>query len=155
MQKFARIISTFFFIGYFPGIPGTIASLAALAIFLIFKANPAIIFCISSLSFFAGFLFSKDTEKYFNKKDPRQVVIDEVAGMFLCLSLIPSQRLTGFVAFAAFLLFRIFDWVKPYPINRIQKLPGSLGIMLDDVIAAVYAVILLEGLVRIALWMAS
>src|SRR5207344_1833038 len=75
-------------------------------------------------------------ERYFGRTDPSQVVIDEVAGMLVTMALNP---LSWFSASAGFLLFRLADIAKPFPSNRFEKLPGGLGVMADDCMAAVYA----------------
>jgi phosphatidylglycerophosphatase A len=75
-------------------------------------------------------------ERHFGRIDPGQVVVDEVAGMLVTLFLV---RVGWLGAFGAFLLFRIADIVKPYPANRLERLPGGLGIMADDVMAGIYA----------------
>ena len=73
-------------------------------------------------------------------KDPGVIVIDEVAGMTLSVLVLP---LTVPVLLAGFLLFRIFDVVKPFPANRLQALPGGVGVMIDDLIAGFYALLAL------------
>ncbi len=81
------------------------------------------------------------------KKDPREVVADEFAGQaaaFLLLSVITiEQKQTGLVTILGFLLFRLFDIVKPWPIQKLEKLPSGWGILADDLLAGVYAGIVL------------
>jgi len=82
------------------------------------------------------------TEKLSGLKDPGKVVIDEVAGQFIALLPVPFMVGTAWWAMIlAFILFRFFDIVKPYPARKLESLPGGLGIMLDDVTAGVYAAI--------------
>lgn len=84
-------------------------------------------------------------ERHFGRADPGQVVVDEVAGMLVTLFLVP----VGWAgAFLAFLLFRLADIVKPYPTNRLERLPGGAGIMADDIMAGVYANVAL----RLCIW---
>lgn len=141
MQKLVKLISTFFYIGYLPRAPGTYASLVGVAIYFLIKDS---LFCYVSVTVavtVAGFLVSGMAEKAFSQKDARCIVIDEVCGMLLCFFLVPFNLINLVLGFA---LFRIFDITKPYPAKRIQNLKGSAGIMLDDIIAAVYANIILH-----------
>ncbi len=75
-------------------------------------------------------------ERYFGGIDPGPVVIDEVLGMLITLAFMPVGLWT---AFAGFVLFRIFDVIKPFPAGRFERLHGGLGVMSDDAMAAVYA----------------
>jgi len=143
MQKLSRLISTVFYIGYFPFVPGTIASLAGLGLFLLFRSN-IFLYILTALLVILGFYFSGKAEEDLRKKDAQVIVIDEVVGILLSLILLPQARLTGWILFFIFLVFRIFDWTKPYPIRNLQKLHGSLGIMLDDILAAFYTVIIFQ-----------
>jgi phosphatidylglycerophosphatase A len=81
-------------------------------------------------------------EHHFRRTDPSQVVVDEVAGMLITLFLNPVGWLG---ALAGFLLFRIADIIKPYPADRLERLPGGLGVMADDAMAAVYANLVLRA----------
>jgi phosphatidylglycerophosphatase A len=74
-------------------------------------------------------------------KDPQKVVIDEVAGQFIALIAVPLDLQTWWTIILAFLLFRFFDIVKPYPARKFEDLHGGLGIMADDVVAGIYAAI--------------
>ena len=74
-------------------------------------------------------------------KDPQIVVIDEVVGQWIALLLVPQTMIWFAVSF---LLFRFFDILKPWPINQLQSLPGGWGIMIDDVLAGIYANIIIQ-----------
>jgi phosphatidylglycerophosphatase A len=88
----------------------------------------------------AGIWAASHVEKLSARKDPGKVVIDEVVGQFIALIPVPFVLETAWwTAILAFILFRFFDIVKPYPARRLESLPGGLGIMADDVIAGVYA----------------
>ncbi len=78
-----------------------------------------------------------------NKKDPQQVVIDEVAGQFIALMFIPFNA-AWWMILAGFVLFRLFDIWKPYPIDGMQELPGGFGVVVDDLVAGVYAAIVMS-----------
>jgi phosphatidylglycerophosphatase A len=94
-------------------------------------------------------------EKHFGRADPGQVVCDEVAGMSLCLLLLPwhdpDWRDALVQAGLAFLLFRLFDIFKPPPIDQSQRLPGGWGVLIDDLLAGIAAAGVLWGL----WWLAS
>ena len=82
----------------------------------------------------------------FGEKDPGRVVVDEIAGQMVALLFV---RPTALVLLAAFLLFRVLDVLKPWPARRLEDLPGGSGIMADDLMAGLYANLILHGL---ALW---
>ena len=82
-------------------------------------------------------------------KDPGAIVIDEVAGMTLSVLTLP---LTVPVLLAGFVLFRVFDIVKPYPAGRLQALTGGVGVMIDDLIAGLYALLVLIALRAVLAW---
>jgi len=86
-------------------------------------------------------------ERYFERSDPRHVVLDEVMGMLITLFMVPVG---WFGAAIGFVLFRAADVVKPFPANRLERLHGGLGVMADDAMAAVYANLALR-LVMLAL----
>lgn len=145
-KNFIIAVTTFFYIGFLPLIPGTFGSLAALLIFFFIRGNPLIHMALLFIILALGFIFSGRAEKILNKKDARCIVIDEVSGMLLALSFLPFDvKLMGI----GFILFRAFDTLKPPPANRAEKLKGSAGIMSDDIIAGLYANIILQ-VVRIA-----
>ncbi|MFA5361840.1 MAG: phosphatidylglycerophosphatase A [Candidatus Omnitrophota bacterium] len=127
-------ISTVFGLGYVPRIPGTAASLAAVLVFLFVRDDRAVAI-IALVSTVLGFAVAGKAEKLFQKKDAQCIVIDEFAGMMVSLLFIPAEL--KFVI-PAFVLFRVMDILKPFPAYRLQSLKGSFGIMLDDIVAAVY-----------------
>jgi len=85
---------------------------------------------------------SNRVEVVLERKDPGLIVIDEVAGMMVSVALLPR---TPLVLFCAFLLFRIFDIWKPFPAREAQALRGGIGVVVDDLIAGVYALVLVMG----------
>lgn len=142
-----KIISTFFYAGFFPLIPGTFASLVGIFLFYLVKDNTVSYISLTLVLLAVGFWASNEAEKLFNKKDASVIVIDEVAGMLLSLIFIPYDiRLV----IAGFFLFRIFDTLKPYPACSLQKLKGGLGVMSDDIVAALYTNIVLQVVLRLA-----
>ena len=89
----------------------------------------------------AGIWAASRVERMHGAKDPQKVVIDEVAGQFIALIAVPLDLHTWWTIILAFLLFRFFDIVKPYPARKFEDLHGGLGIMADDLVAGVYAAI--------------
>ncbi len=144
-NKFANWVSTVLKIGYLPLAPGTWGSLAATATwFIIIESTSTITFIIVIIIIFTlGVYTSSITEGYLAKKDPSIIVIDEWVGQWIALLFLPKSLLWGLVAFA---LFRLFDIWKPYPIKTLDKIPRGWGIMLDDVLAGVYALLVLSVL---------
>jgi len=145
MNNFVKLISTFFYSGYMPKLPGTFGTFSALIFyyFIILFFNPPSLqlALITLLIVFISIIFSHYSIKIFNSDDPPKVVIDEVAGFFVALLFIPFSILN---LFSAFVLFRLFDIWKPLFIKEFEKLPGGLGITLDDVAAGVVANLCLQ-----------
>ena len=144
MIRLAVVVSTFGYIGFFPVAPGTIGSAAGLALYGVVRlfgvGTPEVVAIL--LLFGAGVASGNLAERHFGAIDPGPVVIDEVMGMLITLFAIPAGW-GG--ALLGFLFFRILDIVKPYPASRAERLPGGLGMMADDAVAAIYANIALRG----------
>ncbi len=147
-----KILSSFFYIGYLPLIPGTFGSLAGIGIFYISRLSGLNYPFVTLLVIIIGFMVCGKAEKAMGKSDPRQVVIDEVSGMLLSMLFVPYDIKLVFVAF---ILFRVLDTMKPYPACRIEKLKGSIGIMGDDLVAGLYTNIILQVVVRLVSFKAS
>ena len=144
----AVALASFGYVGFFPFAPGTAGSAAALIVFLPVRwmGSLALELAVAALVAVVGVWAATETEKVLGIEDPGPVVIDEVAGMLVSLVLLPT---TWPVILAAFLAFRIFDIIKPWPCDRLERLHGGLGIMADDLAAGVYA----NLVVRILLWL--
>lgn len=142
MRKLALVWAHFFFTGFFPLFPGTFASFIVVMIYYYFLqgVSPWILVASVAIITVTGILASSYAETYHGKKDPRSVVIDEVAGQLLALVFSSG---TVQIAFA-FVLFRLFDALKPFPIKKAEKIGGGLGIMLDDIVAGLYALALVS-----------
>lgn len=139
---FSRVWGTFFYIGFFPWFPGTVASfLAAVIIKFAYPFEPSLLLELPILLvvFFSGVYVSNNIEKTSGEEDPKYVVIDEIAGMMLTVFMLPKSFS---VVFGGFVLFRIFDIWKPWLIFRIQRLPNGWGVMMDDLLAGLAALIL-------------
>ncbi len=141
-----RILSTFFYVGYLPLIPGTFGSLAGIALFYLVKDNPVNYIFWITVIMIAGFLVCGRAEEIMQKKDPRYVVIDEVSGMLLSLLFLPYDIK---IVIIAFILFRILDTLKPFPAGRLERFKGSLGVMGDDLIAGLYTNIILQVALKV------
>ena len=133
-----KTVATLFGVGYLPYCPGTLASLASLALYGMVLKDRGILFLCALLLFVLGSVVCTKAERLFGKKDASVIVIDEAAALLLLLSVIPRDTR---IVVVAFVLFRVFDILKPYPIKKIEKFSGSWGIMVDDLIAALYAFI--------------
>jgi phosphatidylglycerophosphatase A len=145
MDFLIKLICTVFFLGYLPLMPGTFGSLAGLAIFL-FVTDMRWGLVALAVSLALGFLLSGKAERLFGRKDSSHIVIDEVAGMLITLLFVPH---TIPLALIGFLMFRIFDTLKPFPAGRLQHLKGSTGVMIDDIIAGLYANLVLQVIIRL------
>jgi phosphatidylglycerophosphatase A len=131
-----KFIATGFYSGYSPVAPGTAGSVVGILFFLIPGfGTPIPLATAVIIGFFIGTYTSNRMEKRFGE-DPSIVVIDEIVGMWISLLFLPNNL---FVIFTAFILFRIFDIVKPQPARYMEKFPHGWGIMLDDVVAGIYA----------------
>ena len=149
MKLLARIISTGLGTGYFPIAPGTMGSLAILIVYWICPELSSlqlllIIIGLSAVGIYTATITEREmTSRLGQDKgiDPGIIVIDEIIGMLIALLFIPK---TTFFLITAFVLFRIFDIAKPYPARKMEKLHGGWGIVLDDVVAGIYANIVIQ-----------
>src|SRR5207247_6759930 len=126
---FALALATVLGVGYVPFAPGTFGSAAGLVLWWALPASASAQAAAIVILFVIGSWSGSVAERHFNTTDPGPVVIDEVMGMLITLFLNPVGWLG---AFGAFMLFRIFDVIKPYPSNRLERLPGGIGVMADD-----------------------
>lgn len=149
MSRVALAIATCLGAGYSPIAPGTVGSAAGLVVYLAVRAagGGAIEVALIAGLFLLGVWASHRAERHFGRDDPGPVVVDEVVGMLVTLAFVPVS-VSG--AVIGFFLFRLFDVIKPFPANRLERLHGGLGIMADDVMAGVYAQLAL----RCVWWMA-
>ena len=142
-EKVVLFIATGCFIGKIPFAPGTFGSLAGILLCFIFSKTSelAAIFYLVVFIIFSIWI-ANDTEKILNKKDPGSIVIDEIAGMAVTLIGLPFNI---FYVATGFIVFRILDISKPFPIRYIEKrIPGGAGIVLDDVAAGIIANVILR-----------
>jgi phosphatidylglycerophosphatase A len=137
-RRVAVFVCTFGYVGFFPIAPGTAGSAAGLIVYLMFRwlGIPHFELPLIGVLFALGVFYGAASEQALGGVDPGPVVIDEVMGMLMTLFLIPVNWM-GMIA--GFVLFRVFDILKPYPARKLERLPGGLGVMSDDLMAAVYA----------------
>jgi len=137
--------------GYFPKGPGTAGSLggAAVAWVLVRWAGwPPAALAAAALGLLGpGVWASSRAARYWGQEDPQRVVIDEVLGQWLALSVAPAAEWRYWLA--AFALFRIFDIWKPFPVRSAEQLAAGWGIVADDLVAGVYAAVVLLALRRL------
>jgi phosphatidylglycerophosphatase A len=146
----ALSLATAFGVGYVPFAPGTFGSAVGLVIWAILPPSTAVHAIAILITFGIGWWCGTVAERYYGGTDPGPVVIDEVMGMLVTLFMHP----VGWPgALAAFFLFRAFDVLKPYPADRLEHLPGGLGVMADDGMAAVYANLALWGGMSATAWL--
>jgi len=135
-EKSALILSSVFGVGLIPVAQGTFGTLTGIPLAMaLARAGPMaaayLLFFFVLLAIWTSGMSASALEK----DDPAEVVIDETAGLLLTLFLLPA---TGFNLCLGFILFRLFDILKPYPIRRLEKVGGGAGIVLDDLLAGVY-----------------
>jgi len=152
-DRISYLIATGFGAGLAPLAPGTLGALEGILVFLVIvwgygRFNlaagwaEAIFAAINIVAFVSGVAASNRVCRLLGQKDPGRVIVDEISGQLISLTPIllnPSWLavVTGFV------LFRVFDIFKPYPIRKLEMLPEGLGVMADDVLAGIYAAVLL------------
>jgi|TARA_Y100000385_G_scaffold137998_1_gene143378 phosphatidylglycerophosphatase A len=145
MNKVSEIISTVFYIGRLPFAPGTWCSFVALLawFFLRFYIEGVFILYASLVLFFIGVAVSTIHAEALKDEDPAEIVIDEWVGQWIALWMVPHSFIWGFVSFS---FFRIFDIFKPGPIQSMDDIKSGTGIMMDDVIAGILALLVTQSL---------
>ena len=148
MQRLGLFIATCGYIGYVPVAPGTFGSAAGLLVFLAVRStgSAAIELATIAVIFAVGLWAGTVAEHHLGGVDPGPVVLDEVLGMLVTLALLPVN-VTG--AIVGFLVFRLLDVVKPWPSAQFERLPGGLGVMADDAMAAIYGNLVMRGLIAL------
>jgi phosphatidylglycerophosphatase A len=143
-QKTIIFLATGGLIGYSPIAPGTFGSMAALPLCLLISLMPvsAAVPFVAALLLFSAWI-ADAAQKIIGRSDPPEVVVDEICGMAATMLALPFSPV--FVA-GGFALFRVFDILKPFPIRWVDKhVPGGLGILLDDLLAGIFANAILRG----------
>lgn len=152
-----RLLTSCFGLGFLPGAPGTWGSLPAAIVFavvLFFSGSVQTCFFVMLGFIIAGGIicirFSDSAVEITGRKDPGEVVADELAGqaltfaiLTLVLNVSPPIKQIAIISLIGFVLFRIFDIFKPWPVRQFEKLPAGYGILADDIMAGIYAGVLL------------
>ena len=139
-----RIVATGFGSGYAPKAPGTVGTAAALGIYALYApwATPLMDVVLGVGMTLASVWAAGHVAAAMGVKDPQIVVSDEFCGLMISLALLPK---TWPWLLAAFVLFRAFDIVKPWPCKKLEELPGGWGVTMDDAMAGVYVNLILQG----------
>jgi phosphatidylglycerophosphatase A len=146
MRRLIILLATWWGVGFCPIAPGTVGTLATIPFFLLLSLLPLwmYLFCVLVLGFAACWVAGR-AETIFGAQDPRAVVIDEVVGFLAVMIALPP---TWPYLLAGFCLFRAFDVLKPPPIRFVERrVKGGYGVVLDDVLAALYAHITIRILI--------
>jgi phosphatidylglycerophosphatase A len=144
-MKGAKFFYTACYAGYLPLAPGTAGTAVGTALYfierLLFGNSIATShFAVTALFFFPALILCGIGERELGRKDPPEVVLDEVIGFWISMLFHPFSIARVLIAF---IVFRTLDVIKPWPVNRAQSLPGGWGVLFDDCIAGVYTNIIL------------
>lgn len=143
LRIISRFLATGAYSGFSPIAPGTVGSFLALILYWFIPTIRVSIFSAIVLGlFFLGVWASSRTEEEFGE-DASVIVIDEMVGMWIALFLIKKSLSLIIIGF---LLYRLFDVIKPFPIRRSQRLPKGWGVMVDDLVAGIYTNLVLQVL---------
>jgi phosphatidylglycerophosphatase A len=149
MRRISVALATVFGAGFFPVAPATFGSFLTLFLWWWMQPlPPALYLAITAVITVAGFWLCGEAEKSLGH-DAHPIVLDEVAGQLITLALAPR---TLWAAGAGFLLFRVLDIWKPPPAYQAQRLPGGVGVVMDDVLAGAYGFLLLRGAALVFHW---
>lgn len=146
-DRLATWIATFFYVGFLPPAPGSLASALAVVIAALLGQHLVLYVIVFLAVTVLGFIAGGRMETVMGEKDPSCVVIDEVAGVMIAFFLLP---LTPAVIVTGFFVFRAFDMFKIYPACRLEKIKGGTGIMMDDIVAGIYTNLIMHIAVRAA-----
>ena len=143
MNNFSKYFATLFGIGFISLAPGTFGSLFSILIWYVFIDLFSIFYFIALFLFVlsVSFYFTNIYLNNYRKKDPSEVIVDEFLGQSIPLLFIVNFNI--YEVLIAFVTFRFFDIYKIYPINKIEDLKGSYGVILDDIVAGIYSLIIL------------
>jgi len=142
MDRFFLFLASGFGAGYVPIAPGTAGTLVAIPIFFALSLIPFPLYELTILTFFfLASWISGEAQRCWGRKDHPRIVIDEIMGYLITMLWLPK---TFLFIILGFFLFRFFDIVKPPPIRLLERVKGGFGVVLDDVVAGVYANIVLQ-----------
>ena len=147
LNYFIILIASGLGAGFSPVVPGTMGTLIAIPIYYFISS---ISFPLYELTLVAFFFFSSwvagQAERYWEKKDDRRIVIDEIMGFLVTMLWVTKTPLS---IVSGFVLFRVFDILKPFPIRHLERVKSGFGVVLDDVLAGIYSNILLHLVLRL------
>ena len=148
MDRVGLFIATCGYLGHVPVAPGTFGSAAGLVVFYAVRSTGSTVVELSAiiLLFAIGIWAGTVAERHYGGVDPAPIVLDEVVGMLITLALLPVSAAGAIVGFC---VFRVLDVVKPWPSARFERLPGGLGVMADDGMAALYSNLAMRGLIAV------
>jgi len=143
LNKFVTFVASGGYAGFFPFAPGTVGALEGILFSFLFSHFPLPIYLLSTAAlFFLGAWVAAGAEISFARKDSPRIVIDEIVGYLITMILIPFSPGTALIGF---LLFRVFDVLKPPPAGKIDRqMEGGFAVVLDDAVAGLYANIALH-----------
>ena len=142
LLRMAWVIATWFGCGSVPKAPGTMGTLGAIPLYLLVARGGRTGVAVAALAVTAiGVWAASEVARDLGKKDPQVIVVDEVAGMLV--TMLPMAGVSWRGILIGFLLFRLFDITKPWPIRKLEALPGGWGIMLDDLAAGLFGAMVL------------
>ena len=146
-MRFSTIIASVLGIGYFPVASGTVMSIIAvpLAIVIARSGGGTAVVVASLLAFAIGIWACGAHVRATGRDDPSECVIDELAGQWLACAGVLFAPTSAAELAVAFLLFRLFDILKPWPISAAERLPGGMGVMADDMLACLAAAVIAAG----------
>ena len=149
MDRLGLFIATCGYLGYVPVAPGTFGSAAGLVVFYAVRSSKSAPVELASIIvlFAVGVWSATVTERRLGALDPAPVVVDEIVGMLIEPAFLPVSAVGALVGF---FIFRALDVVKPWPSARFERLPGGLGVMADDGMAALYGNLVMRGLMAVA-----
>jgi phosphatidylglycerophosphatase A len=145
LKRVAWAIATWFGCGLVPFAPGTAGTLGAIPLYLLVaRAGRPGVAAAAAITTLIGVWAASVVARDLGKKDPQVVVVDEVAGFLV--TMLPAARIGLAPIAVGFVLFRLFDVVKPWPVRALERLPSGWGIVLDDVGAGVFGACVMAGL---------
>ena len=127
-----QLIATGLYVGRLGIAPGTLGTIVAIPILYLVSFNLWTIIAAAGILFALGLIASNEVIRITGESDPEEVVIDEIAGYLACFVFVEPTLKTYILAF---IIFRVLDIVKPFPINLFERLPGAYGVMMDDLVA--------------------
>ncbi|WP_459775467.1 phosphatidylglycerophosphatase A family protein [Aquifex pyrophilus] len=145
MSHLLEFIATGFYVGKFPLAPGTLGTLVGIPIVLLLYLDKKLYLLGTLVLFLLGWISSEYMVNAKREEDPEEVVIDEIVGYLLCFLFVEPTTKT---LITAFIVFRVIDIYKPFPVNLFENFPGGLGVMMDDVVGGIITAFVLYLLLQ-------